>query len=109
VGILIFLGGIALLVFTFSLAYSMFTTPPERALNLPPGEPVDLTQAGTAFVGIIIRVLLLVVMCIAASIIATRGIRLYGEGRDAVLQYRRRERQRRRLRELEDEDDVEAL
>lgn len=80
VGMLVFFGGIALLVITFQQAYAMFTIPTDRALGLQPNQPVQLEDAGQRLVGVLIRVLLLVVMAGVGSAIATRGIKLYAEG-----------------------------
>jgi hypothetical protein len=80
VGMLVFFGGIALLVITFRLAYGMFTVPTDRALGLQPNQPVQLEDAGQRLVGVLIRILLLIVMAGVGSAIATRGIKLYTDG-----------------------------
>lgn len=77
VGILTFLGGVALLLLTFRLSYDLFQTPPSVALGLQPGEPVDLNRAGASGILLFVRVLTLLVMCIVSSVICNRGIRLY--------------------------------
>ena len=77
VGILVFLGGIALLGLTFKLAYNLFTVPPEQALKLNQQRTIDLAATGGSFVGILIRSILLIVMGVVSSLIATRGIHLY--------------------------------
>lgn len=83
-GILVFLGGIALLLLTFKMAYEMFTTPPADTLRLQPGKPIDLGSAGTNFVGSLIRIVLLVTMALVGSLIANRGIQLYADSRGHV-------------------------
>lgn len=80
VGMLVFFGGIALLVITFRLAYGMFTVPTDQALGLQPNQPVQLEDAGQRLVGVLIRILLLIVMAGVGSAIATRGIKLYTDG-----------------------------
>jgi hypothetical protein len=80
-GVAVFLGGIALLGLTFSLAYGMFTRDPADALGLQPGRPLDINQTGVLAAAIVFRVLLLIIMCVVASVIANRGIRLYMAGR----------------------------
>jgi hypothetical protein len=80
-GILVFLIGIALLGLTFSLAFQMFAVPPERALNIAPGKPLDIAQVVQSFAGLIIRVLLLLVMAVIGAIIANRGIKMYTDSR----------------------------
>lgn len=77
VGMLTFLGGIALLLVTFSLAYRMFSVPPDQALGLKRGETLDVGMAGQSLASILVRVLLLVVMALAGSLVASRGISLY--------------------------------
>ena len=81
IGILTFLGGIALLVVTFSLAYGMFSVPPESAIGGGQAKSLDLSRMGESLVWILGRVLLLLVMCIAGSLIAGRGLRLYASSR----------------------------
>ncbi|HWD38230.1 MAG TPA: hypothetical protein VG944_05225 [Fimbriimonas sp.] len=77
IGLLVFLGGIALLALTFKLAFDMFNVPPEDALKIKGTKTVDLAQSGGQFVGIIVRTLLLLVMGLVSSLIANRGILLY--------------------------------
>lgn len=76
-GIVTFLGGIALLLWTFGLAYSMFTVPHTVQLGIQEGKPVDLPRAGEALVGVVLRILLLLVMAILGSLIANRGVKMY--------------------------------
>ncbi len=76
-GILVFLGGVALLLITFRLAYDMFQVPPEKALNLIPGKTLDINSTGVSAVNLLVRVLLLVVMGLVSSFVANRGISLY--------------------------------
>lgn len=82
-GILVFLGGIGLLVLTFSLAYGMFSVPQSQALGIEKDKAVDLAMAGGSFAGLIVRVLLLLVMGAVGSMVANRGIKLYVESRSA--------------------------
>lgn len=76
-GILVFLGGIALLLLTFKIAYDMFQRPPSEALGLEPGKPMQLQIAGSNFAGTILRVLLLALMGLVGSLVASKGIHLY--------------------------------
>lgn len=78
-GIVTFLGGIALLVFTFRLAYDLFTRPPSQVLGIVPGKPLDLAAAGASILGVAARVALLVVMAVVSSVIANRGATLYAK------------------------------
>lgn len=80
-GVLVFLGGVALLLFTFKLAYDMFMVPPQDALGIKPKQPLDLGAAGSTFIGLLMRVLLLTVMGLMGSLIANRGISLFAGSR----------------------------
>ncbi len=77
VGILTFLLGAAMVVLTFWLAWRMFQTPPQQALNVKPGAPLDLNPVLARMADLVGRVLLLLVMCAIGSVLATRGVRLY--------------------------------
>lgn len=72
-----FLGGVALLLFTFKMALELFTTPPQQALGIQTGKDLDVSKAGSNLVGILIRILLLLVMAFVGSMIANRGIGMY--------------------------------
>lgn len=80
-GILVFLGGIALLVFTFKTAWEMFSVPPHEALNLKPGQPINVNNVGPTLIGQVMRVILLLVMAVVGSLVANRGVHLYYSGR----------------------------
>ncbi|HRJ27534.1 MAG TPA: hypothetical protein PLO61_08510 [Fimbriimonadaceae bacterium] len=77
-GLVVFLVGIGLLGLTFAMAYNLFSTPPDQALGLEPGKPLNINDAGRSGIAILYRVLMLLVMCIISSLIASRGIKLYG-------------------------------
>lgn len=77
IGLLVFVGGIGLLVVTFQMAFAMFNTPPSVVLSDPGTKAVDLTKAGESLSIIVIKVMVLLVMCIVGSVVANRGIRLY--------------------------------
>ena len=78
-GILVFLGGVALLIFVFRLAYDMFAVPPTAALGSSPGATLDLNLAIEKLVSVVIKVVMLLVMAILGGAVANRGIRMYGE------------------------------
>ena len=59
----------------------MFSVPPSQALGVRQDAPVDFAKTGESFVGVVGRVLLLLVMSAVGSVIANRGIKLYGESR----------------------------
>jgi hypothetical protein len=80
-GIIVFLIGIALLLATFKWAFDQFSVPPENALHIAAGKPLDISMAVQSFAGLIIRVLLLLVMAVVGAIIANRGIKMYTDSR----------------------------
>ncbi|MBC8065180.1 MAG: hypothetical protein H7Y17_10145, partial [Chlorobia bacterium] len=80
-GIVIFLVGVALLAFTFKLAYEMFVVPPDKALGVLPNQPLDLGVAGQSLVSVLIKVLMLAVMGLMGSLIANRGVSLFAGSR----------------------------
>lgn len=77
VGLLTFLGGVALLALTFKLAYDLFQLPPATVLGLKENQPIDVQYAGRSAMEVVIRIILLLMMCVVGSVIANRGIRLY--------------------------------
>lgn len=79
-GIIVFLGGIALLALTFDLAIEMFRTDPSTLFGLQ-GKPLDVNKAVTTLMGVVIRILLLLVMAIVGGVVANRGIHLYADSR----------------------------
>ncbi len=81
IGIVAFLGGVALLVLVFKLAYEMFNTPPAKTLGFEGAKKIDLNAGLTSLFGVMIRILLLLVMGIVGSWIANRGISLYTQAR----------------------------
>lgn len=80
-GFIAFIGGIGLLLLTFRLAYEMFHTPPNQALDIVPGKTLQLPQVGASFAAVLIRILLLLVMGLVGSLVANRGILLIGHSR----------------------------
>jgi hypothetical protein len=73
VGMVIFLLGLVLLILVFAWAFGMFSALGRSATR----QGLELVDVG--FAGL--RVLLLLVMGYVASLIATKGIQLYGVGR----------------------------
>lgn len=76
-GILTFLGGVALLLLTFRLAHDLFVVPPSEALGLKGSKELNVVGAGNALVVILVRILLLFVMGFVGSMVANRGVSLY--------------------------------
>ena len=77
VGLLVFLGGVALLILTFRIAYEMFSVPHAQALGLVKGQAIDARVTGGAAADIVIRLGVLLVMAVVGSMVANKGIGLY--------------------------------
>ncbi len=77
IGIVTFLGGVALLLLTFRIAYDLFQMPAADVLGIKAEQTVDVNFAGRSAVELIFRIALLLLMCIVGSVIANRGIRMY--------------------------------
>lgn len=75
-GVLVFLGGVALLLVTFKLAYDMFTTPPVESLQIGT-KAIEFEKVIPNLIGIVVKVLLLIVMGLMGSLIANRGVTLF--------------------------------
>lgn len=80
-GFATFVGGIALLVVTFRLAFDMFSVPPEQALGISKDRAIDLARTGESLATIVTRIVLLLVMAGVGSMVANRGIKLYVSAR----------------------------
>lgn len=80
-GIVTFLAGIGVLVFTFKLAFDLFGVEPASLFDLKPGAALDLNKAGATMMGVVVKVLLLLVMALVGGVVASRGIRLYADSR----------------------------
>ncbi len=76
-GILAFLAGVGLIVLTFQQAYTMFSTSPADALNVKPDTPLNVNQTVDSLIQNVLKVLLLLVMAAAGSLLANVGIRLF--------------------------------
>lgn len=76
-GVITFLGGIALLLITFRMAYDLFSVPPDQVLKLKPGQEINVNDTGQAAFVLVFRMMMLLVMSIVGSVIANRGIKLY--------------------------------
>ncbi|MCE5324175.1 hypothetical protein LLG46_12795 [bacterium] len=79
IGMLVFLAGVGILVFVFVAAFQYFNS---NAIVLKPAAPVSATQTTTSRLGesvvlLMGRIALLIVMAIAGSQVASRGIQLY--------------------------------
>ena len=72
-GMLTFVLGLGLLIFTFRHAAQMFSVSAREAL----GDEKDVTELGKSFGHVLLRIGLLLVMSVVGSLIAGQGIRLY--------------------------------
>lgn len=80
-GILTFLGGIALLLLTFRLAYDMFEVPPPDALGISKSKVIEWGSVGNSLTIIVLKIVLLLIMGVVGSLIANRGISLFTHSR----------------------------
>lgn len=81
ISVLVFLLGVGLLCWVFSMAYHLFNTPAASALNIhftgnPKNDP-GLTRIGSQFGWLLFRMGFLFLMAIAASLVSQKGINLY--------------------------------
>ncbi len=92
IGIVVFLGGVGLLAFSFATAYDWFTSPsaglqitqPAPVTPTPPGgtaaapaAPSAATQLGASALRLLIRLGVLLIMTIIGSLLAGRGAQIY--------------------------------
>lgn len=76
-GILVFLVGIGILVAVAVTAYNLFTAS-GPALTVSPGSQEGATsQLGASALRLLYRLALLIVLCVAGSLVAARGLHLY--------------------------------
>lgn len=77
--LLVFLAGVAMLIFVFVTALHLFQSPvPGLApLQVPGTPPPPAVNIGTALADFVRRLLLLLVMTMAGSILASKGAHLY--------------------------------
>ena len=76
-GIIVFLVGIAVLVTVAVVTYRLFTASTSY-LQVMPGSPNGATtQLGNSAIKMLYQIALLMVLCIAGSLVAARGLHLY--------------------------------
>lgn len=78
-GVIVFLVGIFLILFTFQQAWILFERPPQDVLVIQEDEPIDLQKSGNQLLATIFRILILIVMAVIGSLLANRGIKMFGE------------------------------
>ena len=81
VGMLVFIGGVCLLILVFVMAYRLFNASPTEALGIritgdPKRDPAMVTL-GAQVTWLIFRIIYLAFMSVAGSLIANKGIHLY--------------------------------
>lgn len=96
---LVFLGGVALLGLVFRECFRLFSIPVDQALGIKAGKQMDLAATGSSFLQVFFRVLLLLLMSVIASMIASRGIHLYSQSLNPVLHPPRRGRRKVHIEE----------
>lgn len=76
-GILVFLVGIGVLVTVAVVTYRLFTAS-TSCLQVTPGAPSGATaQLGTSAIKMLYQIALLIVLCLAGSLVAARGLHLF--------------------------------
>ena len=100
VSLLTFVAGIALIAFAFWQAYTLFQTPPSVQVSGNEDQPLNLDDTVQSVLNVLIRVLLLVVMAAFGSMIASRGIKLYGA---PAIEANKAEKQKKKQQKSEPE------
>ena len=82
VGLLVFLGGIGLLIFVFAAANTLLNAPPPTVAapttaGTNANAPSAAIELGRGFSLLLQKILLLLLMCVAGSLIASKGIQLF--------------------------------
>lgn len=78
-GFLLFLGGAAMIAFVFSYANGLLSAPPPAVPKIGPGEQAATQaglQLGNSLVYLLQQLLILLVMCVAGSVLASKGIQM---------------------------------
>ncbi|MBM3494331.1 MAG: hypothetical protein FJX72_08430 [Armatimonadetes bacterium] len=77
-GVLTFVGGLAIIAFVLKLGYGLYTDP-TLGHGLKPAKPTDPVWTGIVggFVSLVVRILLLFLGSVCGSLIANKGLRLY--------------------------------
>ncbi len=76
-GVLAFLGGVCALVWVFFAAMALYALPPEELVWSGTEATPDLTRLAQSATATLLRVLMLVVMAIAAALLAGVGARMF--------------------------------
>jgi hypothetical protein len=84
IGLAAFLAGIAIILWSFQTAFVLFNTPPETTLNIPKGKTLNVNDFWGSVIRLVYKIVMLLFMCFIGSIVANRGIKLYGESQRGV-------------------------
>ncbi len=80
-GVITFLVGVALLCIVFYAAYDLFKATPAQALGLTftgdPKRDPSAMNVGSQFAWLLVKIALMIVMAVAGSLVAQKGINLY--------------------------------
>ncbi len=84
IGMMVFFIGIGMLLLIFKIAYGLFTASPATALGLnitgdPKHDPAAML-IGQSFGWLMIKILLLFLMSVVASLTAQKGVNMYFSG-----------------------------
>ena len=84
IGMVVFFVGIGLLLLVFKIAYGLFTASPATALGItitgdPKRDPAAML-IGQSFGWLMVKILLLFLMSVVASLTAQKGVNLYFSG-----------------------------
>ena len=76
VGVLVFVGGVGALAWVFLQAYHLYTLPSDQLIRVGT-KALDLQELLRTTSAVIVKIILLVVMALAASLVAGKGVHLY--------------------------------
>ncbi len=90
VGLLVFLAGVGVLVWVFVMANRLFNAPAPPLPAAPPANaanpgPSPFLAIGASFSDLLRRLLLLLLMSVAGSVIASKGVQLYFAARPLTV------------------------
>ena len=81
IGMLVFLVGVGMLIWVFSIAYALFTSSSAAALGMhitgDPKKDPGVALIGTNFGWLLFRIAFLFIMSLSGSFISQKGINLY--------------------------------
>jgi hypothetical protein len=80
-GLAVFFVGVGLLLFTFKLAFDLFSVDPSKALRLKDVNTIELGTVGSTLTGLVKQILLLIIMALTGSLIGSKGVHMYTESR----------------------------